>query len=207
MAPTLDERLCELAQATHKQLEPSSALLGRIRAATATRIRPLWARPPAIVAAAAVVAAVLGAPALLRSPSHRSVNAPAAGQSTAPQSTVTRQQFITEMNNGCRQYAERYGQTRVVFPTAQAYAAAAAALIPAAQGGVGGPVPPDAAPVVAAVNAELRDAVEWFQTAQARGLAGDVNGAKAAFDAGNADLNKVSTELAAYGATACAPHP
>jgi hypothetical protein len=204
MPPSLDERLRELAEATHAQLDPSPDLLARIRASsTRRRVQPP-ARSLVLLGAAAAIAAVaaVAGALLLRASGHH-----AADTSGGARPAIARTDFISQLNAGCRRAADQYGNVQVVFPTAQAYGSAASALLPAAEGGLTGPVPPDAATTVASVNADLRDAVVQFQAAQADGLAGDTNGAKTSFEAGTTDLDKASAALAAYGATACAPHP
>jgi hypothetical protein len=210
MPPSLDDRLRELAQATHDQLEPSPDLLRRITAATASR-RPRRVVPRRVLVTAAVgiAAAVIAIGLVADSHIHGHVNTQVGGSRptvTAPRVTqpnTARQDFINQMNTGCQQQQQH---VQVVFPTPHAYAVAAGDLMPAAQQRLSGPYPPDAAPVVATVNADLADAQQQLQVAQARGNAGDLNAAKAAFDAANTDFTKASSALAAYGATACAPH-
>jgi hypothetical protein len=76
MPPTIDERLRELAEATHEQVNPSPDLLRRIRASTSrhgqlrTRSLPLLG----LVAAAAVIAITVAAVTVTRASAHRRAN-------------------------------------------------------------------------------------------------------------------------------------
>jgi hypothetical protein len=197
---TLDDRLRELARATHAQIEPSPGLFSRISEATEERpahIRVLR-RPLAVAAAAGIAAAiVVGVGVVARAPGRRT---PAEVQVGSQR--VTRQEWISQVNRGCQQGVGPFSQAQVVFPTARAYSVAAAVMIPMAQP-MTGPFPPDAAPLVAAVNADLHDALVQLEAVRARAAAGDVTGATSAYDAANADFNEASAALVAYGATAC----
>jgi hypothetical protein len=74
MPPTIDERLRELAEATHEQLCPSADLLGRIRASASRggQIRTRPVRLLGLVAAAAAI--VIIAVAVTRPASHGQPN-------------------------------------------------------------------------------------------------------------------------------------
>jgi hypothetical protein len=65
MPPTIDERLHELAEATHEQLNPSPDLLGRIRASTGQQRQHRRARPMPLLGLAAVAAVIVAAVAVM----------------------------------------------------------------------------------------------------------------------------------------------
>jgi hypothetical protein len=90
MPPTIDERLRELAEATHEQFTPSPDLLGRIRA-SAGRHRQLRARPVpllGLVAAVIVIVAAVGVVVTRPSAHHQHNTVPSAPPTTAAPATA-----------------------------------------------------------------------------------------------------------------------
>jgi hypothetical protein len=202
MPPTLDDRLRELAQATHDQLEPSPDLLGRIRTATRSHPRPAWGRPSVLVAAAAIVVAIAAAGVGLatRAPGRHAL------VSAAP---VSRDQFIADANQACDALGTARAQNAVVFPTPDGYRAVATALIAAVQRELdqltSASAAADAEPTVTAVTAHLRAALDQLRLVKLRATSANTSDVQGALTAAENDLNSSVTALGAYGATQCAP--
>jgi len=201
MPPTLDERLRELAHATHEQLEPSAQLLGRIRAATDAQRRRAWAGPRVLVVAAAVVVALaagsVGFAVRDHGPRHTQVAA----------TPMTRGQFLTAANQACDQLSAAQAQNQVVFPTPAGYQAVAAGMTTTVGRALAqiqdDLTPPDATSTVTTVESDLRGALTQLGVMTTRAAAGDTSGAQNALNAAQQQVTNAGTVLATYGAAHC----
>ena len=211
--PTLDERLRELAGDTHSLLDPSPELLYRIRSATTHQSRRrIWARPAmAVAAAAAVAVALLGL----------SVWPPHGTDRTARVVTqpMTRTGFNAQAGQACSYFAAAVNQSAVVTTTPDLRGVAATVLFGATQRllddvdlgmdlspkGRYRLAPPDARPVLVAVNIDLRGALDQLRAVQSQTAAGHTSAAQSALDAFHALTREAAARLANYGAQECAP--
>jgi hypothetical protein len=194
---TLEDRLKDLAQATHQQIEPSPGLLYRIRRSTAPR-RPRIPRPIALAAAAVAVIVVVAV-----------VQSRGTNQRVVAPATVTRSLFIAQADQACDQFSAERAQLHVVFATPAGYQAVAAKAIAAAQQGVdqvqslSANPPPDARQVLDRLSADLGDALRQAQAVRDRAAAGDTVGAASALAAFNTAFDRAGSRLAGYGAAHC----
>jgi hypothetical protein len=201
MSPSLDERLRELARATHEQVEPSAELLGRIRIATDARPGFAWPRPRMLAAAAAVVAAAtaasIGFATHDRGAHHTQVAA-------AP---LSRGQFLVAAAQACDDLGAAQAQNQVVFPTPAGYQAVARGMTSTVSHALSqiqdGIRPPDAAATVTAVEADLRGALTQLDLVATRAAGGDTTGAQNALNAAQQALTNADAALATYGAAQC----
>src|ERR1700682_430750 len=202
--PTIDERLRDLARDTHRLVDPSPELLSRIRIATTSDPpRRVWARPVLVlaVAGAAVVVLVLSL-WLPRS------TGPTEQLATKP---VTKAGVDAQADQACRNFAAADNQSAVFCAApdvkARVLLGATQRLLDDIDLGVDlSPkgryrlAPPDARPVLAAVNVDLRGALNQLRAAAAETGSGRASAAQSALDAARTLTGQAPARLVNYGA-------
>jgi hypothetical protein len=209
--PTLDERLRDLARDTHAFVEPSPELLRRIRIATTNDSRHRVRARPMFVLTAAVAGVVILVLAFWLPRATRSTEQLA----TEP---LTKAGFAAQADRACRTFAASANQSAVVFATpdvkARVLLGATQRLVDDVDLGVDlSPkgryrlAPPDARPVLVAVNADLRGALDQLRAAKAQSASGPASAhlaaTQSALNAAHTLTGHAAAQLANYGAQAC----
>lgn len=194
----VDDRLCDLREATKGQVRPSPELLSRIEASLD---RPAWAGWPRSMALAGAMAAVVLAIGLGRGEDTQRV------ASRPP----TRAEFVARADQRCQAFAERRDRVQVLFPTPQAYALAADNLVDVLTRAIEDTLtvgaPPDAHDLLDDTLAGLRQALAQAERAKELAAHADTDGAAAALGEVDAIQGRVGNALADYGATQCRQVP
>jgi hypothetical protein len=209
--PTLDERLRDLARDTHGFVDPSPELLSRIRIATTNDSRRRVRARPVFVLTAAAAAVVILVLAFWLPRGTRSTEQVA----TEP---MTKAGFDAQADQACRSFAASANQSGVVFATpdvkARVLLGATQRLLDDVDLGVDlSPkgryrlAPPDARPVLVAVNADLRGALDQLRAAKAQTASGPASAhlaaTQSALNAAHTLTGQAAARLANYGAQAC----
>jgi hypothetical protein len=204
---TLDERLRELARDTHGFVDPSPELLTRIRFATTNDARRRVRARPVLVLTAAAAAVVV----LVLSIWLPRGTGPTEKIATEP---MTKTGFDAQADQACANFAASVNPSAVVLATPAVkigvLLGATQRLLDDVDMGVDlSPkgryrlAPPDARPVLVAVNADLRNALAQLRAAKAQTASGHASATQSSMSAAHALTGQAAARLANYGAQAC----
>jgi hypothetical protein len=192
----IESRLRDLRRATERQVRPSPGLLARIERSIEPRSRQRWPQLIAVAAMAVVVLVITTIPG--GRDDVRVVSGP-----------PTQEEYLEAMNQRCDEYVRETADSRVIFPTPEAYRLAAenriAALARTLERIRTIGAPPGADRLLQQVSVEATAAQSAAQAALKAAEVRDSALAAAAMAEVDAAINRAGDLLADYGAERCRP--